>query len=305
MSLQNMASTDHVISSAYRPIGGENEERPNRLNLLAAIAGFSVVIGIFLFFLITALHDAKDPPPDMDTNAFKRDFAVFLETLSYQPNNSTFLQNATYLNTTYPNYFLSYLSLAMSYQALNQTTDAQYWLQQATDAGSDDTYKLLLPTEQEWADQSPSQTLIQLGNDTWVVPYFYPFATWQPFSVFECGYLIRLKNNSLVFLNPVPLLPQVQEQIRSIRADGPDFLIEQSKTRYMFLTEVSGIYPNASIFGVEAQKDYGPTMNINFTGFLSDDTPLFPNDFNQSYILEIGRAVQQECRDRSRMPSSA
>eukprot|EP00456_Euglypha_rotunda_P046719 TRINITY_DN37206_c0_g1_i1.p1 TRINITY_DN37206_c0_g1~~TRINITY_DN37206_c0_g1_i1.p1 ORF type:complete len:142 (+),score=21.82 TRINITY_DN37206_c0_g1_i1:99-524(+) len=41
--------------------------------------------------------------------------------------------------------------------------------------------------------------------------------------------------------------------------------------------------------------------NQNLLSEHSDDLP----DYNRCIAIEIGRAVQQECRDRSRMPSSA
>eukprot|EP00456_Euglypha_rotunda_P043468 TRINITY_DN34046_c0_g1_i2.p2 TRINITY_DN34046_c0_g1~~TRINITY_DN34046_c0_g1_i2.p2 ORF type:complete len:103 (+),score=27.28 TRINITY_DN34046_c0_g1_i2:110-418(+) len=56
------------------------------------------------------------------------------------------------------------------------------------------------------------------------------------------------------------------------------------------------IFAYGQTFSGKTHTMFGDTKNVGIIGYAIDD--LFE-------LMEIGRAVQQECRDRSRMPSSA
>jgi len=227
---------------------------------------------------VTAIKDYT-PSTSVDVGAFKKDFGPFLQALSYSPSND-FLQLAQNISDKYPDYFLSYLALAMAYQALNQTDAAQANLKSARDESNGD-YASLLPSDLEFQNQIPEQALYYVAPDIWLVPHFFTVEANQTFSLFECGYLVRLDNGSLVFINPVPVTQQVSAAIQQTCGSVPDFLVVQTKHRYAFLPEIQQTFPNAKTYGVQAQKDYNQTANLNFTGFLSDSQPLFPDEFAQ------------------------
>src|SRR2546430_3691982 len=70
----------------------------------------------------------------------------------------------------------------------------------------------------------------------------------------------------------------------------------------------STLFPYTTLFrsmkdGVNAT----PLPTVNTTGYIDHAAFLgtINPDTNKSGMVKIGRAVQQECRDRSRMPSSA
>jgi len=231
------------------------------------------VIGVMIFFIVTAVRGKTSSSTDLD--AFKRDFGPFLQALSFIPNAS-YLDMSLALVDNYPDFFLSYLAVAMAYRTQNMIDNATSYLEQARDKGDSDPFSALLPTQSEWDDQYPPQTLIQLNDHIWTVPYFYTVDPTQHFSVSETGYLILLSNGSTVYLNPVPLNSDVQAAL----PQNPSFLVEQTKQHYRFLNQTQALFPMAVSYGVEAQKDYPATAGLKWTGFLDDNQPLF-EDFTQ------------------------
>eukprot|EP00456_Euglypha_rotunda_P011307 TRINITY_DN12947_c0_g1_i22.p1 TRINITY_DN12947_c0_g1~~TRINITY_DN12947_c0_g1_i22.p1 ORF type:complete len:281 (+),score=21.23 TRINITY_DN12947_c0_g1_i22:185-1027(+) len=108
--------------------------------------------------------------------------------------------------------------------------------------------------------------------------------------------------------------------VAKIECENKKILLEYQEEPYRIQSNIFKFNPRSDI--VEKTKNYihhGPRHIIRVPkGFLvtawSEGKPLIlehqelPYEFNDptfSLAFEIGRAVQQECRDRSRMPSSA
>eukprot|EP00456_Euglypha_rotunda_P001261 TRINITY_DN10228_c1_g1_i2.p1 TRINITY_DN10228_c1_g1~~TRINITY_DN10228_c1_g1_i2.p1 ORF type:complete len:103 (-),score=27.10 TRINITY_DN10228_c1_g1_i2:18-326(-) len=93
--------------------------------------------------------------------------------------------------------------------------------------------------------------------------------------------------------------------------------LSQFDKSYAFPGEVSP--PEAKDFAVSVKENYRPnrqfkqSQQAKFDSLGAQTTAtlleygekLFGRSFEDEEAAEIGRAVQQECRDRSRMPSSA
>jgi len=222
--------------------------------------------------------------------AFQQELGSFLLAISYQ-QEANFTQLALNLLNNFPNFYLSYLAVAMAYQGSNLTSLASNYLQQANDSSNDQDFASLLPSTQEWLDQYPPQTLVNITADTWAVPYYYKNNADQPFSLFQVGYLTRLTNGSIVYFNPVPLSNDVLAQVKG-QGLSPSWLIEITLQHYQFLSQVQAQFPEAQAWGVQAQQTYPPTSNLQWTGFLNDATPLFPSDFKQ---VTLNGQTNDEC----------
>jgi hypothetical protein len=265
----------------YRTIGDDEEPTTYKNTLLGCLACFGV-ISIMIFFIVRAVKDYT-PSSSVDLDAFKQDFGPFLQSLSFEPSDD-YYNLSQGLSDKYPDFFLADLARAMSSQAMGQSDDAQTWLQKAIDDGDGDDYFSLLPTQQEFQDNNPSQSLIQINDKIWTVSHYYTNKNNanQPFSLYEVGYIVLLNNGSVLFLNPLPLESGVLAQLRTVTNNtDPNFLVEPTKQHYQFLPDSQRQFPAAKSYGVQAQKDWNETSMLDWTGFLDDANPLFPGEFTQ------------------------
>lgn len=183
----------------------------------------------------------------------------------------------------HPNFFLTHLVVAFCKRSAGQIDEANAALAQARSllsAGHPLAY--LMPTADEWACIAPEGTLTEVvPGSIWRCPgyYFYPQS---PFHQFMHATIIRRRDGSLMFLNPVSLS---QASIAAVRRLGEvTHIVAPVKFHNRFIAEAQQVFPAAKTFGVPGHRVNPPSARLHFDGFLDDNRPLWGDELQQAHI---------------------
>jgi hypothetical protein len=149
--------------------------------------------------------------------------------------------------------------------------------------------EFLLPTDAEWAGETPEQKLMNVVPDrVWRVSAYDPMRGCSLPSQ-STSTIIRTEGGELVIVNPLPYRPDVRAQIDAL---GPVVsLAVQGKAHSKHVEASAASFSGAKVFGSRGHLSHPPAAHLKFDSILAGEGPKLSDEIEE--ILVEGSALEE------------
>ncbi len=195
------------------------------------------------------------------------------------------------LRARFPGFFVVPLIEAYVLRVRRQHDEADAALARARELVTPDhPLAYIMPTDEEWSFKPREQALEEVApGAVWrlrspcapdLKPWIETYAT-----------VVRRDDGTVVVFNPGPMSPGAIAELRAL--GRVTHLVTPTKFHNQFIEEAARALPEAKNIGCPGHRENPPSRGIAFDALLSDEAPLFPDDFKQKAILgtELGEVV--------------